>query len=173
MKKYEFTGETLEFQGHTLKRIRYLRKIGMIEAGDLGGWIEHESNLSHEGNCFVLGEAKVFGNACIQEKSIIKNNAVLKDNAIVKGEVLILNNSVVGADTIVGGCSWIQGNSKIFFYNTTENNSSTDILLEHISGDTRIKSTTIEATGVIIDSYIVAQEIHGAIKILNEAIIDY
>ena len=42
-KKYEFTGETKEYGGVSLKRIRRLSdKL-------LGGWIEKESNLSQDG----------------------------------------------------------------------------------------------------------------------------
>lgn len=67
MKKYEFTGETKNIDGHILYRIRALRNIhcgGLrIRAGDLGGWIETEENLSQEGNCWVYGNARVYGNA--------------------------------------------------------------------------------------------------------------
>lgn len=57
MKKYEFTGETKIRCGITLHRIRALKDFGVVCAGDIGGWIEKESNLSHEGNCWVYGEA--------------------------------------------------------------------------------------------------------------------
>ena len=56
-KKYEFTGETLEHEGRTLKRIRRLSD------GKLGGWIESEDNLSHYGGAWVCGEAKGCGDA--------------------------------------------------------------------------------------------------------------
>lgn len=61
MKKYEFTGETKEFLGHTLHRIRAVIDFGDVKAGDLGGWIEKEENLSHEGNAWVCGNAEVWG----------------------------------------------------------------------------------------------------------------
>ena len=43
--KYEFTDETMNYDGHTLHRIRHLSD------DKLGGWIEKEENLSQEGNC--------------------------------------------------------------------------------------------------------------------------
>ena len=48
MKKYELTGETKEIGGVTLHRIRALIDIPehYVKAGDLGGWIEAERNLS-------------------------------------------------------------------------------------------------------------------------------
>lgn len=67
MKKYEFTGETKEirllFRTATLHRIRATVAFGIVEVGDLGGWIEKEENLSHEGKAWVCGNAKVCGNA--------------------------------------------------------------------------------------------------------------
>lgn len=67
MKKYEFTGETKEirllFRTATLHRIRATVAFGIVEVGDLGGWIEKEENLSHEGKAWVWGNAKVWGNA--------------------------------------------------------------------------------------------------------------
>lgn len=67
MKKYEFTGETKEirllFRTATLHRIRATVAFGIVEVGDLGGWIEKEENLSHEGKAWVCGNAEVCGNA--------------------------------------------------------------------------------------------------------------
>ena len=41
MKKYEFTGEVKQWLGRTLHQIRAVISFGVIEAGDIGGWIEH------------------------------------------------------------------------------------------------------------------------------------
>lgn len=48
-KKYELTNETMRHLGRTLYRIRALRDFRHIKAGESGGWIEKEENLSHEG----------------------------------------------------------------------------------------------------------------------------
>ncbi len=67
MRKYEFTGETrkiqLMFRTVTLHRIRAVISFGLVDAGELGGWIEKEENLSHEGKAWVWGNAKVCGDA--------------------------------------------------------------------------------------------------------------
>lgn len=63
MKKYQLTDETLVVDGRTLHRIRALKSFGDVIAGELGGWIESEKNLSHGGNAWVYGNAQVFGNA--------------------------------------------------------------------------------------------------------------
>ena len=67
MKKYEFTGETktvpLLFENVTLHRIQAITSFENVVAGELGGWIEKEENLSQGGNAWVGGNAQVRGNA--------------------------------------------------------------------------------------------------------------
>ena len=50
MKKYELTTETLQFAGRTLHRIKAVKDFDSIKAGELGGWIEDENNLSQDDN---------------------------------------------------------------------------------------------------------------------------
>ena len=77
-KKYELTEETKEFYGRTLYRIKALKDFGDVEVGDLGGYIESESNLIQEccawvyGNAMVYGDAKVYGNANVCGDAEIK-----------------------------------------------------------------------------------------------------
>lgn len=67
MKKYELRGETKEIGGVTLHRIRALIDIPEhdVKAGDLGGWIEAERNLSQNGAAWVTGSAWVTGEALV------------------------------------------------------------------------------------------------------------
>ena len=65
MKKFELTTESITFLGRTLFRIKALISFGNVKAGELGGYIEKEGNLSHEGNAWVCGDARVCGNADI------------------------------------------------------------------------------------------------------------
>lgn len=78
-KKYILTEETKEFEGHILHRIQAVRDFGDVQAGELGGWIESEKNLSHDGECWVFengmvsGNGKVFGNARIGKNGYISS----------------------------------------------------------------------------------------------------
>ena len=66
MKKYEFTGETKNHYGVTLRQIRALVTIiGVVSSGDVGGWIESENCLDHSGNAWVSG------NACVESMESI------------------------------------------------------------------------------------------------------
>ena len=66
MKKFELTGEfVINIFGKKLFRIRALVAFGNVEAGELGGYVEKEDNLSDDGNAWVSGNARVSGNAWV------------------------------------------------------------------------------------------------------------
>ena len=68
-KKYELT-ESKIYCGITLYRIKALRDLWNVKAGDLGGWVESELNLSHEGNCWIYNDAITFKNKFRQCKEL-------------------------------------------------------------------------------------------------------
>lgn len=98
MKKYEFTGETKAFNGTTLHRIRALKDFGYVEAGDLGGWIEKEENLSHDGRCWVYGTARVYGDAQVSGDAWVSDDARVSGNAQVSGYARVFGNAWVAGD---------------------------------------------------------------------------
>ena len=66
MKKFKLTSEFIvDISGVKLFRIKALIEFGNVKAGDLGGYIEKEENLSHMGNAWVSGNAQVSGNAWV------------------------------------------------------------------------------------------------------------
>jgi len=78
-KKYEFVEEE---QLGSLRRIRAIRDFGNVKSGDLGGFIEHEKNLSHDGNCWVYDDAIVCGTA------VIAGNVIIDGYQIFSGSLL-------------------------------------------------------------------------------------
>lgn len=69
MKKYEFTGETKAIFGRTLRKIKAVVKFGIVEVGELGGWIEKEENLAHEGDAKVFGKSHLLAIGPIRSRS--------------------------------------------------------------------------------------------------------
>ena len=63
MKKYKLTEETKKYYGITFYRIEALKDFGTVKAGDKGGFIRSEDNLSNNGDAWVGGDAWVYGNA--------------------------------------------------------------------------------------------------------------
>ena len=75
-KKYELLqDQTIEWCGRTLCHIRALRDFGNVRAGDVGGYIECERNLSQDGNAWVYGNALVSGNAQVYGNALVSGNA--------------------------------------------------------------------------------------------------
>ena len=104
MKKYELTTETLQFAGRTLHRIKAVKDFGSIQAGEFGGWIENEKNLSQDDNAWIYGEAMAFDNAKVFDDAIVFANAKVYDDAIVYGNAKVYGNAIV------------HGNAKIYDY---------------------------------------------------------
>ena len=74
-KKYKLTEETKEWCGHTLHRIEALKDFGDVKAGDKGGWIEKEENLSHQGDAWVYDSARVYDSAWVSGSARVSDSA--------------------------------------------------------------------------------------------------
>lgn len=72
MNKYKFTEETKNLGGRTLHQIVAVTDFGDVRVGDLGGWIEKESNLSQEGGCWISDDARIYDDAQIYGNAQIK-----------------------------------------------------------------------------------------------------
>ena len=92
--KYKLTDETMEYYGRTLHRIQALKDFRDVKAGDLGGYIESERNLSQYGNCWVYDEAKVFDEAEVFGDCWVSGYAQVYGNARVFGDAEIKNGSI-------------------------------------------------------------------------------
>ena len=94
-RKYELTDETMELDGTTLHRIKALVDFSDVKAGDLGGWIESEDNLSPYGNAWVYGNARVFGNACVSDDAQVFGHAWVFGHARVFGNARVSDHAWV------------------------------------------------------------------------------
>lgn len=92
---------------YNLYRIRALKDFGDVKAGDLGGYIESERNLSQEGNCWVSDEARVYDNAKVS------GNARVYNDAKVFGNAQIYDNAGVFDDTEVYGNAKVYGKAEV------------------------------------------------------------
>ena len=106
-RKYELTNETREFHGRVLHRIRALKDFGSVRAGDLGGWIEKEDNLSQFGACWV------YGNAVVDENAMVRENALVFESALVSGNAVVDGNALVSGNARVYGSAWVYGNAVV------------------------------------------------------------
>ena len=119
MKKFELTTESITFLGRTLFRIKALISFGNVKAGELGGYIEKEGNLSHEGNAWVYDNAWVCGDAWVSGDARVYDNAWVYDNARVSGDARVSGNARVSGDAWVSGDArvsgdaWVSGDARV------------------------------------------------------------
>ena len=103
MKKYELTEETSEVAGLTLHRIKAVAALNNISAGELGGFIEKEENLSQYGNAWVYGNAKVYGDAKVYGNAWVYGNAEVYGNAKVCGDAKVYGDAEVCGNAEIRG----------------------------------------------------------------------
>ena len=125
MKKFELTAEQkINWFGRTLFRVKACVDFETVSgdevhAGDLGGFIEKESNLSQNGKAWVYGNAKVYGNARVYGDAEVFGNAqVFGDagvwgNAKVWGNAAVWGNASVYGDARVWDDAGVYGNARV------------------------------------------------------------
>lgn len=102
-KKYTLVPD-IDINATGLYRIKALRDFNNVKTGDLGGFVDNETNLSHEGNCWIYDDA-------IVRKSTILNNAIIRGKAIVENSYISDNVIIVDNPHITD--SEIRGNAFI------------------------------------------------------------
>ena len=133
MKKFELTTEFITNAfGKKLFRIKALVEFGDVKAGELGGYVEKEENVSQDGNAWVYGDARVYGNAWVHgnakvyDDAWVHGNAKVFDNAEVSGDAKVYGNARVSGNAWVSGdarvygdawaCgnAWVRGNARVY-----------------------------------------------------------
>ena len=113
MKKFELTTESITNEaGKKLFRIKALIDFGDVKAGELGGYVEKEGNVSQDDNAWVSGDAEVFGNAKVYGDARVYDNAKVYGDARVFGNVWVADNAWVFGDAKVSGRAWVFGNAR-------------------------------------------------------------
>jgi UDP-3-O-[3-hydroxymyristoyl] glucosamine N-acyltransferase len=118
--KYEITAETKYHGPVTLHRIKALEDSDNVKKGDLGGYIEKESNLDQAGRAWVSDDAKVYGNAWVSGNARISDmaevygNARISDMAEVYGNARISDMAEVYGNAQLSGQSRVSDDAKVF-----------------------------------------------------------
>ena len=100
-KKYQLTEETQNYLGNTLYRIQALKDFGDVKAGDKGGWVESERNLSQDGNCWIYDDSIAFGNSHVIGNAKILNDSEIFEFACVAGNAVIDRNSTICGESFI------------------------------------------------------------------------
>lgn len=120
-KKFELVKEdSISINGTILHRVRALKDFADVSAGDLGGYIEKEENLSQEGYAWVYDkacvydDARIFGDAEVFRNARVFGDAQVCDNAKVYDDALISEGAYIGDHADVSGNALIYGNASIY-----------------------------------------------------------
>lgn len=155
MKKYGLTDIIMKVKHYgqdiTLFQIKALRDIPCynVKAGDIGGYIQSEENLSQDGSCWIGIDGLVYDEAQVMEDAFVKSGNVY-DTAVIKGESLIEHQSTISgiSPCIVEGVSVI---------------SRSTIVDSHIHGNTEIRDSHIVNLKI-------EQEEKGSISVVMEKV---
>jgi len=97
-----------------LFRVVAVKDFVDVKEGDVGGWIEKESNLSQSGNAWVYDSACVFDNACVFGNAWVSGNAWVYDNARVSGNAWVYDNTRVYDNALVYDNAWVYDNALVY-----------------------------------------------------------
>ena len=123
--KYELTPNTITIKGKTLYRIRALKDFSqsykgqsrpqnIVRAGDLGGYIESEKNLSQDGNAWVSDNARIYEDGFVSGNAWIRQNAKVYGSARVYGSALVRAGAVIRKRAQVYGAARIYGRAQVY-----------------------------------------------------------
>lgn len=114
-RKYELVrDQQIVADSTTLYRIRALKSFGTVKAGDLGGFISSERNLSQDGDCWVSDEARVYGEAYVSHNAQVMDHARVFDDARVSGDARVFEKSRLYGDARVHDNACVYGEGQVF-----------------------------------------------------------
>ena len=112
MKKFELTTESItNALGKKLFRIKALVEFGDVKAGELGGYVEKEGNVSQDGNAWVYEDAAVYGDARVYEDAAVYGDAKVYGDARVSGDAQVYGYAEVSGNAWVYGYAEVSGNA--------------------------------------------------------------
>lgn len=183
-----------------LHHIRALRDFSAngydVKAGELGGLVESEANLSQEGGCWITrgaaafgnakvtgdallhGECMVYDNARVGEQADISQSARVCGNAVVDGKAVVTDTCAVWGDAHIGGearLTWstsVSGNAVVEGSAYCANGAEIDDHA-HIYGHAVVRSGHITGRATLMGS----AHVHGSLvaddaKVTGDAFVD-
>lgn len=115
MAHYRLTRETKRVGNKALYRIQAtapLDHIG-VGAGELGGWIESEKNLSQDGLAWVGDDAMVMDQAVVTDDATVAGTAMVHGMAKISGSAKVYDDADVGGEAIVTGQAEVFGDAEV------------------------------------------------------------
>lgn len=132
----------------------------IVRAGDYGGLVQSEENLSQEGSCWIFSEAvvtdgaRIFDDAIITGHSSVLGTAVVEDQAIITGfsricdRARIFGKAQIQDEAVVRGFAQVGGNAIID--SSMRIMSGTILTVPNLEESIRIQTGLIPCNGEVI-----------------------
>ena len=147
---------------YRVARIRAVRDIPAagVKAGDLGGFLEREGNLSHIGDAWVGEDAIVSDGACVSETAQVGGQAQVHGGARVFGEAKVHENAWIAGNAMVRASAQVSGSARVFGTTAVSGHANISGKAEvygdsvvtcsaQVNGDARIRSEWVENDGAL------------------------
>lgn len=171
-KKFEVVKEQsmmMSFRGkdYTFYRIRALKDIPRhnVLKGDIGGWVEHELNLSQFGDCWIANDARVGDDAMVRADALVSHQASVFAKSYVQDDSRVRDNAII-VNSRIDDFVLVSDMAKVFDSH----------LREHLSvlGNVRIEKSYISAERSTISETVLLKDVEMELRdvqILGKAII--
>ena len=122
-KRWEFVPNSeIKVDGRILRRIRALVDMPQhgVQAGDFGGYVEHEENLPKKSHAWIFNNAQVYGGAQVFDYAQVYGEARVFDSARVSDKAQVCGNAWVSDYAQVCGNArvyddvWIYNGARIY-----------------------------------------------------------
>lgn len=106
----------INVDGRILRRIRALVNMPQygIQAGDFGGYAEHEENLPQKSHAWIFHDAKVYGKAKVFDYAQVSDKARVFDNAWVSDYAQVCDNARVYDNVCVYNSARIYDDARVY-----------------------------------------------------------
>lgn len=180
--KYKL-GKEKEIFGKKMYQIVAVKDFRDVKAGDCGGYIESEKNLSQDGLCWVYPDAIVCdhaivtGNAVVCDSATVKDFATVQDNAVISGMARVEQNARISENAHISGQAVVEGYALVYGRSTVKDKAMIR-KNAHIYGNAHIsEQSTISGNALVFgNAHISGQAfvsgssiIYGNAKIMNNS----
>ena len=110
VKRWEFVPNSeINVDGRILRRIRALVNMPQygVQAGDFGGYVEHEENLPQKSHAWIFHNAQVYGKAKVFDYAQVYGKARVFDHAQVSGKARVFDHVQVSGKARVFDNAWV------------------------------------------------------------------
>lgn len=142
-KKFQLTNNwKVSKNGRKVYQIEAIKDFGDVKAGELGGWVEHEFNLSHFGSCWINTETVIEDHSHVCGKGQVCNTTV-SHGSVVKNDDTIENTIIENSILEIGELKTYFTNNKIKNSKIHGGLKDSYILNSFVGTDAKVDGSTV------------------------------